>query len=140
MDLKTNHQSRPSFCRAFLTFISFHLFIFLLKNKVLLAQFKKRPSCYCTRMSLLPKKADYSVFYPRMKYPPLAFSSMNWCEIDVFTSNIIILHHKISQTIKTKVNKSTEIYLLMKLLSIINLHSYFSVFHLFFHSYNKNTF
>ena len=29
----------------------------------------------------------------------LAFSSVNWCKIDVFTSNIMVLHHKMSQTV-----------------------------------------
>ena len=27
---------------------------------------------------------------------PLAFSSVNWCKIYVFTSNIMVLHHKVS--------------------------------------------
>ena len=54
----------------------------------------------------------------QMKYLPLAFSSVNWCKIDVFTSNIIVLHHKISQTVKIKVNRCTNIYLLMNLFKI----------------------
>ena len=28
------------------------------------------------------------------------FSYVNWCKIDVFTSNIMVLHHKMSQTVK----------------------------------------
>ena len=51
-------------------------------------------------MSLLPIKADRRIFYPRMKYPPLAFSSVDVCKIDVFTSNIMVLHHKMSQTVR----------------------------------------
>ena len=82
-------------------------------------------------MSLLRKKADRGIFYPGMKYPPLAFSSVNWCKIDVFTSNIIVLLHKMSQTVKIKVNRHTNIYLLMKL---------FSINQVIFHSYNKNIF
>ena len=38
--------------------------------------------------------------------PPIAFSSVNWCKIDVFTLNIIPLHHKKSQTINN--NKNTK--------------------------------
>ena len=43
----------------------------------------------------------------------LAFSSVNWCKIDVFTSNIMVLHHKMSQTVKINVNRYMNIYLLM---------------------------
>ena len=43
----------------------------------------------------------------------LAFNSVNWCKIDVFTSNIMVLHHKMSQTVKINVNRYTNIYLLM---------------------------
>ena len=50
-----------------------------------------------------------------MKYLPLAFSSVNWCKIDVFSLNIMALHHKMSQTVKIKVNRYTYIYLLMNL-------------------------
>ena len=39
-------------------------------------------------------------------------------EIDVFTSNIMVLHHEISQTVKIKVNRYTNIYLLMILFKI----------------------
>ena len=53
-----------------------------------------------------------------MKFQPLAFSSVNWCKIDVFTSNIMVLHHKMSQTVKKKVNRHTNIYLLMNLFLI----------------------
>ena len=45
----------------------------------------------------------------------LAFSSVNWCKIDVFTSNIMVLHHKMSQTVKINVKRYTNIYLLMNL-------------------------
>ena len=55
-------------------------------------------------------KADRRIFYPRMKYPPVAFNSVNWYKIDVFTSNIMVLHHKMSQTVKIKVNRQTFIY------------------------------
>ena len=48
---------------------------------------------------------DIWIFYPRMKYPPLAFSPVNLCKIDVFTSNILVLHHKMPQTVKKKVNR-----------------------------------
>ena len=48
----------------------------------------------------------------------LAFSSVNWCKIDVFTSNIMVLHHKMSQTVKIYVNRYTKIYLLMNLFKI----------------------
>ena len=43
---------------------------------------------------------------------------MNWCKIYVFTSNIMVLHHKISQTLKIKLNRYTNIYLLMNLFKI----------------------
>ena len=43
----------------------------------------------------------------------LAFSSVNWCKIDVFTSNIMVLQHKMFQTVKINVNRYTNIYLLM---------------------------
>ena len=36
----------------------------------------------------------------------LAFSHVNWCKIDVFTLNIMVLHHKMSQTINN--NKNTK--------------------------------
>ena len=48
----------------------------------------------------------------------LAFSSVNWCKIDVFPSNILVLHHKMSQTVKINVNGYTNIYLLMNLFKI----------------------
>ena len=48
----------------------------------------------------------------------LAFSSVNWCKIYVFTSNIMVLHHKMSQTVKINVNRYTNIYLLMNLFKI----------------------
>ena len=53
-----------------------------------------------------------------MKYPPLAFSSVNWCKIGVFSLNIMVLHHKMSQTAKIKVKRYTNIYLLMNLFTI----------------------
>ena len=34
-----------------------------------------------------------------IKYRPLAFRSVDWCKINVFTLNIMVLHHKKSQTI-----------------------------------------
>ena len=40
----------------------------------------------------------------------LAFSFVN-CQIDVFTSNIMVLHYKMSQTVKINVNRYTNIYL-----------------------------
>ena len=48
----------------------------------------------------------------------LAFSPANWCKIDVFTSNIMVLHHKMPQTVKINVNRYTHIYLLMNLFKI----------------------
>ena len=72
-----------------------------------------------------------------MKYLPLAFSSVNWCKIDAFTSNIMVLHHKMSQTIKIKVNRYTNIYLLMNLFKISQFMFISPVFQLYFHSYNK---
>ena len=48
----------------------------------------------------------------------LAFSSVNWCKIEVFTSNIMVLHHKMSQTVKINVNRYTNIDLLMHLFKI----------------------
>ena len=48
----------------------------------------------------------------------LAFSSVNWYKIDVITSDIMVLHHKISQTVKINVNRYTNIYLLMNLFKI----------------------
>ena len=36
----------------------------------------------------------------------LAFSHVNWGKIDVFTLNIMVLHHKMSQTINK--NKNTK--------------------------------
>ena len=67
----------------------------------------------------------------------LAFSSVNWCKIDVFPSNIMVLHHKMSQTVKINVNRYTNIYLLMNLFKINQFIFIFSVFQLYFHSYNK---
>ena len=49
----------------------------------------------------------------QMKYLPLAFSSVNWCKIDVYTSNIMVLHHKMSQTVEITVNRYRNSYLLM---------------------------
>ena len=48
----------------------------------------------------------------------LAFSHVNWCKIDVFISNIMVLHHKMPQTVKINVNRYTNIYLLMNLFKI----------------------
>ena len=73
-----------------------------------------------------------------MKYPPLAFSPVNLCKIDVFTSNIMVLHHIMSQTVKIKVNRYTNIYLLMNLFKISQfILFFFPVFQFYFHSYNK---
>ena len=40
------------------------------------------------------------------------------CKIDVFTSNIMVWLHKMSQIVKIKVNRHTNIYLLMNLFKI----------------------
>ena len=51
-----------------------------------------------------------TVVYPIPNEIPttLAFSSVNWCKIDVLTLNIMVLHHKMkmSQTINN--NKNTK--------------------------------
>ena len=49
-----------------------------------------------------------TVVYPIPDEIPttLAFTSVNWCKIDVFTLNIMVLHHKMSQTINN--NKNTK--------------------------------
>ena len=65
----------------------------------------------------------------------LAFSSVNWCKIDVFTSNIMVLHHKMSQTVKINANRYTNIYLLMNLFKINQFLFIFPVFQIYFHSY-----
>ena len=65
----------------------------------------------------------------------LSFSSVNWCKMDVFTSNIMVLHHKMSQTVKINVNRYTNIYLLMDLFKINQFLLIFPVFQLYFHSY-----
>ena len=70
----------------------------------------------------------------------LAFSSVNWCKIDVFTSNIMVLHHKMSQTVKINVKRHTNLYLLMNLFKINQFIFLFPVFQLYFHSYNKQIF
>ena len=75
-----------------------------------------------------------------MKYPPLAFISVNCCKIDVFSLNIMVLRHKMSQTVKIKVSRYTNIYLLMNLFTINQFIFIFPVFQLYFHSYNKNIF
>ena len=75
-----------------------------------------------------------------MKYLPLAFSSVNWCKSCVFTSNIMALHHKMSQTVKIKVNRYTNIYLLMNLFEINQFIFIFPVFQLYFVLYNKKIF
>ena len=73
----------------------------------------------------------------RMKYLPLAFSSVNWCKIDVFTSNIMVLHRKLTQTVKIKVNRYTNIYSLINLFKLNQFIFIFPVVQLYFHSYNK---
>ena len=47
-----------------------------------------------------------TVVYPIPDEIPttLAFSSVNWCKIDVFTLNIMVLHHKMSPTINNNTN------------------------------------
>ena len=50
----------------------------------------------------------YSI--PDEKHTTLAFSTVNWCKIDIFTSNIMVLHHKMSLTVKINVNRYTFIY------------------------------
>ena len=49
-----------------------------------------------------------TIVYPILDEIPttLAFSSVNWCKIDVFTLNIMVLHHKMSRTINN--NKNTK--------------------------------
>ena len=54
------------------------------------------------------KKADRRIFYPGMNYPPLAFSSVNWCKIDVFTSNLMVLHDKTYWRVRMKVHSSNQ--------------------------------
>ena len=51
----------------------------------------------CTSPEYLPQKYLQGRFQTGLKYLSLAFSSMNGC---VFTSNIMVLHHKKSQTIE----------------------------------------
>ena len=65
----------------------------------------------------------------------LAFNSVNWCKIGVFTSNIMVLHQKMSQTVKINVNRYTNIYLLMNLFKINQFLFIFPVFQLYFHLY-----
>ena len=49
-----------------------------------------------------------TIVYPVLDEIPTtpAFSCVNWCKNDVFTSNIMGLHHKMSQTINN--NKNTK--------------------------------
>ena len=49
-----------------------------------------------------------TIVYPIPDEMPttLAFSSVNWCKIDVFTLNIMVLHHKMFQTVNN--NKYTK--------------------------------
>ena len=56
----------------------------------------------CSSFRYLPT-IGYSILDENL---PLTFSSVNWCKIDVFTLNIIPLHHKKSQTINN--NKNTK--------------------------------
>ena len=67
---------------------------------------------------LTTDKTPTIVYSIGMKYPPLEFSSVNWCKIDVFSLNIMDLHHKMPQTVKIKVNRYTNTYLLMNLFPI----------------------
>ena len=46
----------------------------------------------------------------------------------------MVFHHRMSQTVKIKVNRYTDIYLLMNLFTINQFIFIFPVFQLFFHS------
>ena len=81
---------------------------------------------------------DISDGYSIPDEKPTIGYSVNWCKIDVFTSNIMVLHHKMSQTVRIKVNRYTNIYLLMNLFKINQFIFIFPVFQLYFYSYNKN--
>ena len=75
----------------------------------------------CSSFRYLPDKkptVGYSIPDEIPSNLPLAFSSVNRCKIDDFTSNITVLHYKMSQTIKVKVNRYTNIYLLASLFKI----------------------
>ena len=78
------------------------------------------------------KKSTRRIFCLGLKYPPFAFSFVNWCKSDVFTSNIVVLHYKMSQTVKIKVNRHTNIYW-WNHFQLINLYSFLPVFQLFFY-------
>ena len=59
---------------------------------------------------------------------------MNGCKFNVFTSNIImVLHHKKSKTVKIKVNRHTNISLLMNLFTMNQSIFIFPI--LYFYSY-----
>ena len=53
-------------------------------------------------------------------------SSWNGCKNNVFTSTLMVSHHKKSQTIKIKVNRCINIYLLVNLFTIDTFSLYFS--------------
>ena len=51
---------------------------------------------------------NWGIFQTGLKYLPLAFRPMNGCKINVFTSNIMVLHHKKSQTLYIKLYTKLE--------------------------------
>ena len=57
----------------------------------------------CTCPQYLPEKYLSGYILAGLKYFPLAFSSMNGRQINDFTSNIMVLHHKKSQTQQQKI-------------------------------------
>ena len=63
-----------------------------------------------------------TVVYPIPDEIPttLAFSSVNWCEIDVFTLNIMVLHHKMSQSTTTKIQNDLKNLLYVTLFNSMN--------------------
>ena len=91
----------------------------------------------CSSFRYLPDKKPTVGYSIPDENLPLDFSSVNWCKIDVFTSNIMVSHHKMSQTVKIKVNRYTNIYLLMNLFKINQFIFIFPVFQLYFHSYKQ---
>ena len=59
---------------------------------------------YTLKQSQTPTCLKYPpvVVLDGLKYLPLAFGPTNGCKINVFTANIMVLHHKRSQVIKKK--------------------------------------
>ena len=75
-----------------------------------------------------------------VNYLPLAFSSVNWCKIDVFTLNIIPLHHKVSnyqQQQKYKMIKK-NFWLCHDLKEILRVTNFFIIF-VKYDSYNSGS-